>query len=389
MNTKKKSAVRRLLLFLAIMLALTFFSRTLYLATLPQVTAVRLSGGYLTVDIPASTPILYSETVKEIIPCKYPLASPLSGSRIQVRQNQAVRQGETLIEFDAHWAESALAQAKSEYDSAAATQAVWKSGCDQQLRELAEKQKRLSTEGGAADSREALQALDAERRLLEQDEIYNGVPLSEVRARCEAARSVYESLSRLKQNNWRIAAPENLWIAEISLKEGDDYRGVAPVLRYIPQTAEVYAGAVYTDSPQILKDAASISVVEGDGQASDAWKYSHMEPSENGYTLWAALADPLHPDLPEGGLTFHLETGYYSTLVPKAALCQEGIYLAQKRAGAWGQTEDYACLVKGKYSLSDDQYVLFETTASLNGEPVLIDWDRAFNDGDTVYVTMR
>lgn len=386
MNTKKKSAVRRLLLFLAIMLALTFFSRTLYLATLPQVTAVRLSGGYLTVDIPASTPILYSETVKEVIPCKYPLASPLSGSRIQVRQNQAVRQGETLIEFDAHWAESALAQAKSEYDSAMAAQTVWKNGYDQQLHELESKEKTLRSEGG--DSSESLQAIAAERKLLEQD-IYNSVPLSEVQDKCDAARSVYESLSRLKQNNWRIAAPENLWIAEISLKEGDDYRGVAPVLRYIPQTAEVYAGAVYTDSPQILKDAASISVVEGDGQVSEAWKYSHMEPSENGYTLWAALADPLHPELPEDGLTFHLETGYYSTLVPKAALCQEGIYLAQKRAGAWGQTEDYACLVRGKYALSDDQYVLFETTASLNGEPVLIDWDRAFGDGDTLYVTTR
>ena len=42
-----------------------------------------------------------------------------------------------------------------------------------------------------------------------------------------------------------------------------------------------------------------------------------------------------------------------------------------------------------RYSLSDDQYVLFETTAMLNGEGVLIDWDRAFSDGDTVYVTMR
>lgn len=386
MNAKKKSAVRSLLLFLAIILALTFFSRTLYLATLPQVTAVKLSGGYLAVDIPAKTPVLYSDTVKEIIPCSDPLTSPLSGSRIRVRQNQAVRQGETLIEFDAHWAESALAQAKSEYDSAMAAQTVWKNGYDQQLRELAEKEKTLRTEGG--NSGEALQALAAERRLLEQD-IYNGVPLSEVRAKCDAARSVYESLSRLRENSWRIAAPEDLWVAEINLKEGDDYRGVAPVLRYIPQTAEIYAGAAYMDSPQILKDAAYISVVEGNGQVSDVWEYSHMEPAENGYTLWAALADPLHPDLPEDGLTFHLETSYYSTLVPKAALCQEGIYLAQKRAGAWGQTEDYACLVKGKYSLSDDQYVLFETTAMLNGESVLIDWDRAFSDGDTVYVTMR
>ena len=386
MNAKKKSAVRSLLLFLAIMLALTFFSRTLYLATLPQVTAVKLSGGYLAVDIPARTPILYSETVKEIIPCSDPLTSPLSVSRIKVRQNQAVRQGETLIEFDAHWAESALAQAKSEYDSAMAAQTVWKNGYDQQLRELAEKEKTLRGEGG--DSRESLQAIAAERRLLEQD-IYNGVPLSEVRAKRDAARSVYESLSQLKENNWRVTAPEDLWVSEINLKDGDDYRGVAPVLRYIPQTAEVYAGTAYMDSPQILKDAAYISVVEGNGKVSDVWKYSHMEPAENGYTLWASLADPLHPDLPEDGLTFHLETSYYSTLVPKAALCQEGIYLAQKRAGAWGQTEDYACLVKGKYSLSDDQYVLFETTAMLNGESVLIDWDRAFNDGDTVYVTMR
>lgn len=388
MNTKKKSAVRCLLLFLAIMLALTFFSRTLYLATLPQVTVVKLSGGYLAVDILAKVPILYSDTVKEIIPCSDLLTSHLSVSRIKVRQNQAVRQGETLIEFDAHWAESVLAQAKSEYDSATADQTVWKNGYDQQLRELAEKEKTLRTEGGTTDLREALQTLNAERRLLEQN-IYNGVPLSEVRTKCDAARSVYESLSQLKDNNWRIVAPENLWIAEINLKEGNDYRGITPVLRYIPQTAEIYAGAAYMDSPQILKDAASISVVEGNGQASNVWKYSHMEPSENGYTLWATLADPHRPDIPEDGLTFHLETGYYSTLVPKTALCQEGIYLAQKRAGAWGQTEDYACLVKGKYSLSDDQYVLFETTAMLNGESVLIDWDRAFNDGDTVYVTMR
>ena len=386
MNVKKKSAARRLLLFLAVMLALTFFSRTLYLATLPQVTAVRLSGGYLAVDIPSRTPMLYSDTVKEVIPCREPLAGPLSVSRIQVRQNQAVRQGETLIEFDAHWAENALAQAKSEYDSALAAQAVWKSGYDQQLRELEAKEKTLRGEGGA--SSEALQAIAAERKLLEQD-IYNSVPLSEVQDKCNAARSVYEALSRLKENSWRIAAPEDLWIAEINLKEGDDYRGVSPALRYIPQTAKIYAGAAYMDSPQILKDAASISVLEGDGRVSGAWKYSHMEPSENGYTLWASLADPLHPDLPEDGLTFHLETGYYSTLVPKAALCQEGIYLVQKRAGAWGQTEDYACLVKGKYSLSDDQYVLFETTASLDGEGVLIDWDRAFSDGDTVYVTMQ
>ena len=388
MNTKKKSAIRSLLLFLAIMLALTFFSRTLYLATLPQVTAVKLSGGYLAVDIPAKTPVLYSDTMKEIIPCSDPLTSPLSVSRIKVRQNQAVRQGETLIEFDAHWAESVLTQAKSEYDSATAAQTVWKNGYDQQLRELAEKEKTLRVEGGATDLREALQTLNAERRLLEQD-IYNGVPLSEVRDKCDATRAVYESLCQLKDNNWRIVAPENLWIAEINLKEDDDYRGVAPVLTYIPQTAEIYAGAAYMDSPQILKDAASISVVEGDGQVSAVWKYSHMEPAGNGYTIWASLVDPLYPNLPEDGLTFHLETGYYSTLVPKAALCQDGIYLVQKRVGSWGQTEDYACLVKGKYSLSDNQYVLFETTASLNGESVLIDWDRAFNDGDTIYVTMR
>lgn len=368
MKQGKRASVRSLCIFLAALLALTFLSRTLYHATLPHVTAVRVSGGYLSGDFSAETPELRAQTTGTVVPCAQALEDALPVSAVYVRKNQAVQAGEPLLQFEEHWGEYALSQARLARDTARASLSDWQCGYEEAL--------------SALDANDPAQA--AQRRLLEQEKVCGGVSLAEVSARCEAAEEAFEALSRLEENGWQLRAPEDLWVTELKLQAGDQYRGVEPALHYIAQSETVYAGV--SASRQLAEQAARVSVCGSDGKTLSAWRFDHAEIEGERCTLWAVLADPSAPKIPAGGLTFHLETDYFDALVPRAALCGNSIYLVRQRAGSWGQSEEYAYRVEGSYTLQDDQYALFVADEPLAGEEVLIDWDRAFEEGDTLYV---
>ena len=113
-----KKAVRSLRIFLSIMLLLTFFSRTLYQATLPQVTAVSISGGYLTLNIPVQNPLINSELTIDYVLCVENLSSPLKVKRIYGQINQMYEKDSALVEFDSYRGAYALKQAEIEYEEA-------------------------------------------------------------------------------------------------------------------------------------------------------------------------------------------------------------------------------------------------------------------------------
>lgn len=369
MNSQKKRSLRPLGCFLAVLLALTFFSRTLYLATLPHVAAVRISGGYLSVDFSSDAPLLRAETVRELVPCGEALENPLPVKSVFVRENQAVEAGEPLLEFDAHWGENALSRAQVECDAAQASLLSWQSDYEEALRAL--------------DANDPAQA--AKRRLLEQEKALGGVSQSEVSARLLSAQRTLEALRRLSEDGWQLLAPEKLWVSDLFLEAGDQWKGVTPALEYLPQAQAVYAGV--RAERRLAENAARVTVYGSDGKPSAAWKYAGASIDGDECTLWATLEEGAEPELPQGGLSFRLETGYYDALVPRAALCGNSIYLVRQRTGSWGQSEEYACRVEGRCLLSDEQYALFEADLSLAGEYVLIDWDRAFEEGDTLYVS--
>lgn len=365
---KKRSPARALAVFLMILLALTFFSGTLRQAALPHVTAVRLSGGYLTKEIAAKEPVLSSGETKEVLPCAFSLSTALPLEQVYARTNQRVAKGETLATFDRHRGEQLLSQAEIDCEAARTALTVWKSGYERALQEETQ-----------ADA----------RRLLEQERVLNGVSLKTVSAEYEQAAGRYEALRHLADGDWRVVAEEDLWVTEVLVSAGAEYQGVVPILRYIPQAAELRAGAVCAGTFPFAGAVRSVTVCQSDGTASEAWAYDRMEAGEETYTLWATLSDPAQAESLTGGLLFRVESEYFDTLVPREALCGESIYVLETRQGAWGQTEQYARRVEGTYTLSDDRYVLFQSSRILSGEYVIVDWDRAFDDGDAVYVQTR
>lgn len=381
-----KKAVRSLRIFLSIMLFLTFFSRTLYQATLPQVTAVSISGGYLTLNIPVQNPLINSELTIDYVLCAENLSSPLKVKRIYGQINQMYEKDSALVEFDSYRGAYALKQAEIEYEEAETALKLWRQSFDQRIRDIQKRTDELHSAGEA--SMEEIRMLNEERKLMEQDGIHNGSSLTTLETRYNEAKRICNVLSELSEDEWILNAPDKLWLTSLNVEKEGEYWGIEPVFSYVPDGGDLYVGVSTCLSEEMIKAAEQIVMYDGRGKRSAAWAFDHMEQIGENCLLWAVSVGE-NAELPENDLYFRLETGYYDSLVPLDAVFGEQIYLVKERDGSWGQTEQYVCRVDGKRIIEDDQYVLFETAEPIRDAMVVVDWDRPFEDGDAVVLKER
>lgn len=189
---KKKILSKIILVFLSVMLLLTFFSKTIINLSLPQVKSEKISGGNLLFSIRAEGQVLPDE-IREVYSKKN-----LRIKEILVEEGDQVEAGDTIILLEG-----------SEHSSAMEKEIQLKK-LQLQLEEIKNQPALVDLSIYEKSLEEAKRNLDREKenyekiKTLYESGAESAKSLQEAEYRLEDSRQNYElSLSQLEQKNWK------------------------------------------------------------------------------------------------------------------------------------------------------------------------------------------
>lgn len=364
---KKKHIGKAAMIFFGIMLALTFCSRTVYRALMPQAQTVRVNGGILTYTQQSDSYQLdASELQYTYIDEQLPQAVRIE--RVLVKQNQRVEEGTPLVQLYAPEAEQALQVAREEFARAEIT---WKRWDTEQTAALLD----LKSQIEQAESPEKKRQLQQELSLVQQ-----GIIGNDSQQLCYEqyvhAEAILDVLEKLQADDWMIIASQSGWIGEIYLKAGDGYQGLAPLVSIV--SGEVMVGIEWDHQIDLDRDAARIiAQIEAGEQKLDC---QYMRSADG--VAWLACTEEIaYEQIRSISLT--AETGFIETLVRNEALMGDNVYLLSSRAGSWGE-EEY-CAKRAQLKLGRTNGTMTEVLGGLiGGEEVIITSTKELSDGATV-----
>lgn len=383
--------VRRLIWFLVIMLVLTAVSRAVYVAGLPQVSARKIAGGYLKRQVTPDAMQLVSDAQKNWQLCAVKLPEALTVQQVLVTQNQRVLAGETILQFWPEWGMRALEKTGEALDQANVERLLWMQGHARALSQLVEQEAELAkrtrgTKAEIAAREKQLQQIREDIHTLQDEHIWNGVLGSTVDSAYESAKTAHTVLTQLSKAGWKVTAPCDLWMTGVYLQAEDRYEGIQPLYGYIPTSAALRVGFRCAVEPAFVDAAQSITLRTPTGLMDETWRYLSATKEEHESWLWA---EPVSGDASlaaDRWPVFELETVYQDMLVPVSAVVTDGIYVLERRTGAWGTAEDVARFIPGTYALSDSANVAFQPSVPASADLVIVDWDRPLFHNAPVYV---
>lgn len=363
----KKHVGRAAILFFGVMLTLTFCSRTVYRALMPQVQTVRVNGGILTY---AQQNDNYQLDATELN-YAYIDASVSQTIRIEkvlVNPNQRVEEGTLLVQLYVPEAEQALQAAQEEF---ARAEIAWKRWGMEQTAELL----RLKEQMEQTETPEKIRQLQQELTLVQQGIVGNESQqlCYEQYVQAEANLGVLEEL---KSNAWIISASQSGWIGEIFQQAGDSYSGVSPLMTIV--SGEVQIGVEWDQQLNLDRDAERIRAqIEVGEQKIDC---EYVRSSDE--IVWLRCAENIAYDQIRS-ISLSAETGFIETLIRNDALTGDSVYVLETRTGSWGEDEYYAKRVQLKLGRTNG--VMTEVLSGLNGsEEVILTSTKELSDGATV-----
>ena len=189
---KKKILSKIILVFLSVMLLLTFFSKTIINLSLPQVKSEKISGGNLLFSIRAEGQVLPDE-IREVYSKKN-----LRIKEILVEEGDQVEAGDTIILLE------------GSEDSSAMEKEIQLKKLQLQLEEIKNQPALVDLSIYEKSLEEAKRNLDREKenyekiKTLYESGAESAKSLQEAEYRLEDSRQNYElSLSQLEQKNWK------------------------------------------------------------------------------------------------------------------------------------------------------------------------------------------
>jgi len=416
---KRKKVIRKAaVIFICIIILLTFFSNTINNFLLPEVEYDTPSGGVLSNEITAE-----GEVIPVSVETIYAYGNWKLKS-IEVQEGQEVSAGTTLAVIDAQ--DIQLEMRKAELD-------IIK--LENELKKYKNQYQTIDIEQYRADCDEAYKAVQkAEKELKDQKELYaiDAVALAavnEAQDKLEEAKANYEKKQRvLKQkeeeslktsDNYNLDLAQKEAELEVSRLELQKMKKNVPADGVIRATTDgiiksipVRSGAVVS-SGQVLfemvkkesglavkwtldiKPAGKVKIgdsVEFSGEGNSKFSFSE-KVNEKRYLAkeeryeFTSYINPKE-DKPEIGqilnVSIRKESKRYNTLVPKSSVVDEGgrkyIFILKEREGVLGkemyvvkqevtvsEEDDFYSAISGGGVDSDDKIVKFSTKALSDG----------------------
>ena len=391
----KRKAAKPLVIIIGSMVIITFISQTLYYGTLPKVRTEVPIGGILQHTISSSSFALSSDNIDQICLPINISATPLFVDKVDVAKAMMVDKGTILMRFNIAVGEYALKVALTEYDQAKEALKTW----DKQFtaewrkldREIYDAHKRINDTGlDINDLSIKLAALEEDRRVLEIEKTLNGVSRSSIEQVLETVRNKYCTLSSLSENQWVLLSPTEGMIIDTMITSGDKYEGLVPLIKIVPKHAQIRVGIETKLNPGIVS-MNDVFVYAGSIMPRDReteWKFVEISTVGKNHTLWAEPDNSIEAVQHLERLTFQVETEYFAYLVPNTAVIDGALFILDTRIGAFGKKERFARKIELRGHTSDDKYT--SVPIGLYGiEDVIVEWDRPFQNGDTVTLPLE
>jgi hypothetical protein len=374
MSMRKKAVIPAV--FLACMVLLTFFSKTIYRGLLPNVEVIAPRGGSMRFTYHAQEYRLGGDEASAVY-LAYGLPEALMIDRIYARVNETVTEGAPLVRFYEPAAMELLAGIRRKRDEAGVQWRVWQDDYAWALD---------SAEGKVKNAKSITDKQTAERELAQLREgIMNDASLDLMFGAYNGYCLLADALESLREEDWTVYAPHAGIISEICVDIADHYSGIYPMLRIYPALSQ----------PVILVEWPSLPA-----QYALNWRLAAVITDRHG----RVDGTPLYIDKPSSGsatvtiqpngscdystisqVSIVLDTPYYPVLVPNSVLDGGDCFLLAERAGAWGQKEYYA--KKVSLSLGASNGI---NTAVLSGldanDAVIVSSNTVLENGRTVVV---
>ena len=395
MRTQSRRGIRALILFLLIMAALTFLSKTIYNGTLPCVETVRVKDGTLNLTLSGSDFLIEADDLKTLYVPEKLSDTPLRVECIYVQKLDYFAKGDALLRFDSATGEYALDTAMRAQKACREAMEVWNHQWQQAWDALRLERIQLEAEArdGSADARSVAmrrEQLREAQRILEQDKAVNGVYKSTLEEDLRLADQTFQTLSALQENLWTIYAEGNGFAADVLAQPDMDYAGLTALIRwYSAEDATLRLGIPCARELDegMLDNVRVYSVDRSTLRISDTeWEFSGVRAANGQRVLWARATNGLSGLSKLQSLCFEMRSAYYPCLVPNdAVIGGNRVYVLETRTGAWGNQETVARAVTFSQAQSDDQYTAIVGGIGADSQ-VIVRWDRAFSDGDAVFV---
>ncbi len=364
---KKKRTLRIAGVFLAVMLLLTFFSRTIYRGMLPQVEVATARSGMLTMTYTA-TEFQISSDASISVEIPFVLSRALTVSKVFAAPCQAVSMGDALLSFHAADGELLLFEVQKACINATTALTLWQ-------KEYNEKVTELNTALTKATRKSEQEKLQADIDLLGSG-IMNGTQGSLLATEEAQCRALVAALQALQNQSWRILSPCDGTIETLNFSAGDAYNGLAALLSICPTGSPYRVACLWKDAPELNLYSYTITAT---GLNAGELRAVSLRQTEKDTWVVFELADGMQA----ASATLTATSPYYTTLVPNSALTNDKLYVLKTKTGAWGQAEYYvesATLVLGA---TDQQY-----TAVLSGlsprDAFIVDSNKPLQDGCAV-----
>lgn len=387
MNSKKR-ALRAFIVFLCVMGALTYLSRTLYYGTLPNVETGYLTGGRLKFDVYGTEFRVETGEGQCLRISKSLGESALYIADIKVERRDRVKDGDAIVEFDEVVGQYALDSAHARLRSAQWALNAWAQSRSDKADEMQTEidQATLDIEGTADIEKAAddVRALQRELDAMQAEDITQNMEWIALYDACKAAAQTVDALEDTASDGWTLRADGDCIVTDVFLQAGETYAGLTPICALVSEDSELLVG-VAADRALDEKYIADITVYANDDASDSGWTFDHIENTQDGQVLWARSDTGAAALNALKKLTFHAESDWYQYMAPNSAISGTTLYILRTRSASFGGEEDYAVAVDLLKAPSDGENTAILTGVS-SADSIIVKWDRPFGDGDTVFV---
>lgn len=362
-------AAKATAVFFGVMLLLTFCSRTIYRSMMPSVRTEYPSGGTLKLSVAASQFAIEADRTEfSYIPATLP--GGLRIADLYVKSGSRIQACDPVLAFYVPEAEALLLRSETELRKMYLQQ-------EERTAEIAGERERIKRQMAETPAGAEAELLVGKLRLLEEG-YYNGTLNEETENELTAMRETVSILRELRDSGWVYTAGRAGTVCEIYVSAGETYAGTGPILRYVPETEQVYITALpeTEGSPVNAEWSANVRLVTDTGSIS----------AENAEIRGRKLVVPVSDDVDPAAvncLEAEFTSPYRPMLIPNEALHGQYVYTLEKQTGEWGQTV-YTVKARRVYTGASDG-VRTEVLSGLNvNDAVIVSCTEELTDGKRV-----
>ena len=318
---KKHAAVRAALIFLGVMAAVTFFSRTLRYAMIPKVEVAYAVGGTLKWNCQSDQLQLKSTGRTRIYPAWN--EGELRVEEILAQEGDAVSPGDDLMRFEAQSGEKALTAAEESLQTAQRELDAWDAAYAQELDALdqeisALKEELRTTTQNQRRLTEKIAEAQARREKWAQAAEVDGVPRTEKEQKLARAQENLRALANLRDNQWTLSADTAAFVGEISVSTGEICDDKLPILTLEARDGGLLVGIQTELSAEDMADkTVKLDTSEKEtARQMEGWEYDGYTLEKGRAILWARRTAGDTPENTPTALAFLVESPRYQYLVP-------------------------------------------------------------------------